>query len=74
MSTQIISDLLVDLSTEQQQLLAGGQDEQEGLDGDQSENNESDSKNSSSGCQGFLSFPSPRNQYLFRGTASLRKI
>ncbi|BAY74078.1 hypothetical protein NIES25_04880 [Nostoc linckia NIES-25] len=74
MSTQIISDLLVDLSTEQQQLLAGGQHEQEGLDGQQSENNQSDSENPSSGCQGFLSFPSPGNQYLIRGTATVRRI
>ncbi|MBN3907607.1 MAG: hypothetical protein HWQ35_13920 [Nostoc sp. NMS1] len=71
MSNQItMSDLLVDLSTEQQQLLAGGQDGEEGDLGDE----ESGGEEPSVGVGGTSPGGSRRQRFFISGIVRLRKI
>ncbi len=74
MPTQMISDLLVDLSTEQQQLLAGGQNEEEEIESDESEDDESEDESPSFPRKRFSSFPSRRKRYVIRGIFSVRRL
>ncbi|MGJ5633328.1 hypothetical protein [Nostoc sp. CALU 1950] len=63
MSTQMMSDLLVDLSTEQQQLLAGGQRTSEPIDDETDDNEPSDSGTRSR-----------RPRYFIRGIVRLERV
>ncbi|MBE8985804.1 hypothetical protein [Nostoc sp. LEGE 12450] len=76
MSNQItMSDLLVDLSTEQQQFLAGGQVGDEGDSGDEELGDEGEGGEEPS-FEGGGSSPggSRRKRFFIRGIVSLRKI
>ncbi|MBD2526499.1 hypothetical protein [Nostoc sp. FACHB-133] len=78
MSNQItMSDLLVDLSTEQQQLLAGGQNSggQNGNEGDSGDENSGDEGAGGEEPSFSGGGTSPRgNRFFIRGIVSLRKI
>ncbi|MEJ6484518.1 hypothetical protein N0Y54_24920 [Nostoc punctiforme UO1] len=76
MSNQItMSDLLVDLSTEQQQLLAGGQNGEEGDSGDQESGDAGAGDEEPSSVGGGTSPGTPRRKRFFiSGIVSLRKI
>lgn len=75
MPTQMISDLLVDLSTEQQQLLAGGQnEEEEEMESDESEDDESEDESPSFPRKRFSPFPSRRKRFVIRGIFSVRRL
>ncbi|MHC0064504.1 hypothetical protein ACWATR_16640 [Nostoc sp. UIC 10890] len=63
MSTQMMSDLLVDLSTEQQQLLAGGQRTSEPDEDETDDNGLSDSGTRSR-----------RPRYFIRGIVRLERV
>ncbi|WP_392481504.1 hypothetical protein [Nostoc sp. C110] len=72
-----MSDLLVDLSTEQQQLLAGGQNGEEGDLGDEGSGDEGSGGEGAGGEEPSFSGggTSPRgNRFFIRGIVSLRKI
>jgi hypothetical protein len=76
MSNQItMSDLLVDLSTEQQQFLAGGQVGDQGDSGDEESGDQGTSgQEPSVGTEDSSPGTSRRKRFFISGIVSLRKI